>query len=426
MLLEPARHALVDQSLDDRGHLGADQLVLGLRGELGVRHLDGQHAGQALAHVLAGELDLVAFDDAGVLGIFVDGPGKRGAEARQMGAAVALRDVVGEAETGLVVAVVPLHGALHRHRSALGAGDDGRRMDRGLGSVEIADERLEPAVVVQLLLDQLGAALVAQHDPHAGIEKGQLPEPVLERRERELGLGEDAHRRHEGELGAAPAVLRAAGREWCRRLAAVLEADEVLGIVAPDDEVEPIGERVDHRDADAVQPARDLVAVLVELAAGMQHGHDHLGRRDAFALVHVDRNAAAIVGHRHRAVGVERHLDLVGVACQHLVDGVVDHLEDHVVQARAVIRVADIHAGSQPHGLEPLQHPDRGRIVDRLAGRKRVPGLWKIAAWAGGLWRVTHGRGSFLGRHEESGRGRRGPRRGVARCRSGRPGRRAR
>ena len=88
--------------------------------------------------------------------------------------------------------------------------------------------------------------------------------------------------------------------------------------------------------------------------------------------MHVDRDAAAIVGHRHRAVGVQRHLDPVGVAGQHLVDGVVDHLEDHVVQARAVVGVADVHAGSQPHGLEPLEHPDRGRIVDRLAGRKRA------------------------------------------------------
>ena len=49
--------------------------------------------------------------------------------------------------------------------------------------------------------------------------------------------------------------------------------------VAPDLEVERLGQRVDHRDADAVQAAGDLVAVVVELAAGVQHGQHDLGRR---------------------------------------------------------------------------------------------------------------------------------------------------
>src|ERR1700749_1493385 len=43
-----------------RAPLGRDQLVLGLAGELGVGHLDRQHAGQALAGVLAGDPDLLA------------------------------------------------------------------------------------------------------------------------------------------------------------------------------------------------------------------------------------------------------------------------------------------------------------------------------------------------------------------------------
>ena len=49
--------------------------------------------------------------------------------------------------------------------------------------------------------------------------------------------------------------------------------------VAPDLELEPLGQRVDDRHADAVQAARDLVAVVVELAAGVQHGQHDFGRR---------------------------------------------------------------------------------------------------------------------------------------------------
>ena len=43
------------------------------------------------------------------VGIVVDGAGQRGAEAGEMRAAVALRDVVGEAQHRLVIGVGPLH-----------------------------------------------------------------------------------------------------------------------------------------------------------------------------------------------------------------------------------------------------------------------------------------------------------------------------
>ena len=64
---------------------------------------------------------------------------------------------------------------------------------------------------------------------------------------------------------------------------------------------------------------------------------------------------------RARAVGVERHRHLVGMAGQRLVDGVVDDLVDHVVQAGAVVGVADIHARPLAHGVEALEDLDRFR-----------------------------------------------------------------
>ena len=60
----------------------------------------------------------------------------------------------------------------------------------------------------------------------------------------------------------------------------------------------------------------------------------------------------------HRAVGIERHRDQRRVAGQRLVDGVVDDLVDHVMQAGAVIGVADIHARALAHGVEAAQHLD--------------------------------------------------------------------
>ena len=112
-----------------------------------------------------------------------------------------------------------------------------------------------------------------------------------------------------------------------------------------------------------MQAARDLVGVLVEFSAGMELGHDDLGGGYAFALVDVGRNAAAVVADGAGTVGIEANEDFLGVAGERLVDGVIDDLVDHVMQAGAVIGVADIHARPLAHGIEPLEHLDRFRVV---------------------------------------------------------------
>ena len=52
-----------------------------------------------------------------------------------------------------------------------------------------------------------------------------------------------------------------------------------------------------------------------------------------------------------------------GVAGERLVDRVVDDLVDHVVQAGAVVGVADIHARPLADGVEALEDLDRFRVV---------------------------------------------------------------
>jgi hypothetical protein len=144
---------------------------------------------------------------------------------------------------------------------------------------------------------------------------------------------------------------------------AVGEGHEMLLAVAPDGEIELGGKRVDDGDADAMQAARHLVGVLVELSPGMELRHDDFGGRDAFAFVDLGRNAAPIVLDRDRTVGVQGDRDLVAEAGERLVDRVVHDLVDHVMQARAVIGVADIHARPLAHGVEAFQHFDRFRAV---------------------------------------------------------------
>ena len=105
-----------------------------------------------------------------------------------------------------------------------------------------------------------------------------------------------------------------------------------------------------------MQAAGNFVAVGIELAAGMQLGHDDFGRRYAF-VVHVHRNAAPVVDHRDGVVDVNRYVDLGAVAGQRLVDGVIDHFVDQMMQARFT-GGPDIHGRSQADGLEPFQNFD--------------------------------------------------------------------
>ncbi len=77
----------------------------------------------------ADKLELLLLAHA--LGVFGDDAGERLAEAGQVGAAVALRDVVGEAQHRLVEAVVPRQRELHPMPSA---SSDARRLIGGLNT----------------------------------------------------------------------------------------------------------------------------------------------------------------------------------------------------------------------------------------------------------------------------------------------------
>ena len=84
---------------------------------------------------------------------------------------------------------------------------------------------------------------------------------------------------------------------------------------------------------------------------------------------------AAVVDDADAAVGHERDLDLGRVPGHRLVDRVVDDLEHHVMQARAVIGVADVHARPLPDGVQAFQHLDCTGVVvaagDVVLGRVR-------------------------------------------------------
>ena len=76
----------------------------------------------------------------------------------------------------------------------------------------------------------------------------------------------------------------------------------------------------------------------------------------------VDRDAAPVILDRDRVIGVQFHLDAVGVACNRLIHGVVEDFGHKVVQG-AFVRAADIHAGAFADGFQPLKDFDGGRVI---------------------------------------------------------------
>ena len=274
-----------------------------------------------------------------------------------MGPAFVGVDVVREGVDRLGVAVVPLQRDLDVDAVLLAAHVDRLVVRRRPVLIQILDERVDAAFVQEVV--RLAVALVLDGDGDAAVQEGELPQPLRQGVEAVFDGLEDLRIRLERDLGAA--LLRGPGDlERDHRIAAVVGLLVDLA-VAPDFQIQGLGQGVDDRDADAVQPAGDLVAVVVELAAGVEHRQHHFGRRTA-ALVEVDRNAAAVVDHGHGVVDVDRDVDLVAVAGERLVYRVVDDLVDEVMQARRSGR-ADVHRRPLAHGLEAFEDLDFVRAV---------------------------------------------------------------
>ena len=123
---------------------------------------------------------------------------------------------------------------------------------------------------------------------------------------------------------------------------------DLPGAVDPD--LQPLAQEVDRRDTHSVEARGHLVAPTAELAAGIEPGHHELQGGQAFFLVDVDRDAPAVVVHLDAAIGEEGHDDPLGVARERLVDRVVDHFVDEVVQPGRARRT-DVHARTPPHML---------------------------------------------------------------------------
>ena len=277
MLFKPYRQGFAQRAFDDGAHFGRDKLILGLRREFRIRHFHRQNGSQAFARIVTGERNLLFLGDAGCFGIAGHLSSQRATETGKMGSTIALRDVVGEAQHVLVIGIVPPQGRFDRDTVPFRRDIDRIGDQRGFCAVEIAGEFDQSALIHHVLAARLGMAQIGEDDVDARIQERQFAQPVLKRAIVIFDHGEGLLRDFEGHFRAVPAF---AGTDFGERGIgnAMGEAHGVLLPVAPDAELEPFRQSVHNRHADAVQPAGNLIGILVEFTAGMQLGHDDFSR----------------------------------------------------------------------------------------------------------------------------------------------------
>ena len=360
MLLQIVGESLAYSLLHGACHLRVAQLGLGLALELRLGHLHRDDGREAFAEVFAGNLYLSLLDllrNLRVLvGVCLQRARQGHAKTCQMGTTLDGVDIVDVGVDVLRVVGIVHNGHLDGYALLLGLQIDDVVDQVGAVAVDVAHELLQSVLGVEGLLLGLAflvGAQVGQVDGDAGIQVGQLTHAACDDVPLVGGGGEDG--------GIGPELLAGTRFVGVAHNLHVVERLSLFVFLLVDVAVaEHLREHVarqgvDAADADAVQTARYLVAALVELTAGMQHGHDDLEGRLVHFLVLVDGDASAVVLHGDRVIFVDGYLDVLAVTGHCLVDRVVDGLVHQVVKT-FLADVANVHCRALADGLEAFQH----------------------------------------------------------------------
>src|SRR5439155_6935158 len=312
--VEAGHQAIVSDRLDDAFDLGREQFHFGLRLKLRVAVFYGNDGRQALAHVIAGDLRVLLFEQIVRFGVLVDRTRDRVAETAQMRAAVGIVHRVGVTEHLVVVAVVVLQHDLDVYLHFLLSGlhfcffaDRNRlRVQRFLAFVELLHELLDAVLVEKRLLLSIRNALVDEGDFEAGVQKRQFPQALGDAVGFEFGrIPENFRVGLEGDERAG-ALGFAGDFEFFDRFAA-LELHVVDLAVARHIHLEPLAHRVHALGADTVSAARESVASLPVFAARVKRGEHQFDAGNAILGMDVHRDAAAFVPNRNRTVHMNRN-----------------------------------------------------------------------------------------------------------------------
>ena len=163
-------------------HIRIAQLGLGLAFKLRLRQLDGNHGGQTLTDIFAGEILIAVLQEAKLAGIVVNYLGQRRLKAGLMRTALCCIDVVCKRQQIFAVSIGILQRNLRHGIVAAALHIDHFRMQRRLVAVQIRDKLLDAALIVHHVLARLviRIAFVAQRNFYAAVEERLLLQPIGE------------------------------------------------------------------------------------------------------------------------------------------------------------------------------------------------------------------------------------------------------
>jgi hypothetical protein len=254
-------------------------------------------------------------------------------------------DVIGEGEEAFSISIIVLKGDLHLDAALHPFDIDGFGMNAILVLIQVFDEGDDPSFVIKLVL--LIGPLIFDADEKAFIQEGQLPQTLGKRIETELGGLKDPGIGFETDLG--PGMFRLPGHfEFGRDITPFIHL-MVDFAVSPDLQLHVFGKGIHHGETHAVKASRDLIALIIKFTSGVEFGHDHFHRRALLLLVHIDRDAAAIISNGDAVVDVNDDLDALAITGQGFIDAVIHQLLNHMVKAFDP-RIPNIHGRPFPDG----------------------------------------------------------------------------
>src|SRR6266849_10896435 len=111
-----------------------------------------------------------------------------------------------------------------------------------------------------------------------------------------------------------------------------------------------------------MQPAGDSISPLIEFPSSMKLCQDDLGGRYAFCGMNLGGNSSPVVYYRDAIINVEGDVDVVAVAGQSFIYGIVDDLENEVMET-SLGRISNVHPRSLAHSFETFEDFDLARSV---------------------------------------------------------------
>ena len=365
ILLQILRQCLAHGLIHSGRNLVVAELGFGLTLKLRLRNLHRNYGRQTLAEVVTTDLKLELGEHARIVGILLQCAGQGTTETREVGTTLDRIDVVYIRVYVLRERVVVLHGHLDGHALRLGVEVDDLVDDLLTARlIQVLHELLQTLLRIEVVLTQL-AILIGTHvveiQVNTLVQEGQLAQTRCQnvvaidgRMGKDLRVGMERNGRTTILAFADYLDLRD-GLTLAIRLAENLTLAVNLG--------NEQGRKCIHaRYTHTVQTTRHLVAALVELTTGVEYGHNDLQCRFLLLLVHAGRNTATVIAYGDRVVLANGYVNRIAVASQRLVDRVVDHLINQVVQT-LLANVTDVHGRTFTHCLQTLQDLDVGRAI---------------------------------------------------------------